>query len=153
MGEATPKVGTSASGAIMHYSVGAVISRDGKYLIVDRVKIPLGHAGIAGHVDKGEQPADAIRRETEEECGLSVIGTPRLLFSEEINNPCSKGVGVHFWFLYEVEVAEGNVRLEQGKAKSIGWFTPEEIRSLQLEPIWEYWFRKLGVIVEASDSR
>ena len=56
-----PKQGKSKDGKLMHYSVGALIKKDGKYLLIDRVKPPLGFAGIAGHIDEGEDEIKALK--------------------------------------------------------------------------------------------
>jgi ADP-ribose pyrophosphatase YjhB (NUDIX family) len=69
---AVPKLGKSKNGKQMHYSVGAVIKRDGKYLLIDRKKPPLGFAGVAGHIDEGEDEIQALFREVEEESGLKI---------------------------------------------------------------------------------
>ena len=50
----TPKQGRAKNGQPMHYSVGALIKKEDKYLLIDRVKPPLGFAGLAGHIDEGE---------------------------------------------------------------------------------------------------
>jgi len=139
------KTGKSSKGKEMHYSVGVVIKKNEKYLLVDRRKKPLGFAGVAGHVDEGENETHALIREIKEESGLKVKSY-RLIFEEEVEgNVCRRGVEVHYWWLYKVD-AEGKLRLKPDEAKSIGWYSAEEIKKLKLEPVWEYWFKKLGVI-------
>ena len=39
----------------IHFSVGALIEKDNKYLLIDRATPPLGFAGIAGHIEEGEK--------------------------------------------------------------------------------------------------
>jgi 8-oxo-dGTP pyrophosphatase MutT (NUDIX family) len=129
----------------MHYSVGALIKKDGKYLLIDRVQPPFGFAGIAGHIDEGENPEQALKREVEEESGLK-IEKYKLLFEEELDwNWCSKGVGIHYWYLYECDVS-GKIKENYTETKSIGWYSAEEIKKLKLEPVWEYWFKKIKII-------
>lgn len=140
-----PEEGRSSEGRAMHYSVGAVIQKDGKYLLLDRTHVPFGYAGPAGHVDVGEKPLDALHREVKEETGLLVIDS-ELLFDEEVpENRCGRGVDVHFWYLYTCKV-EGDIKMDQREAQHMDWFTAEEMRSLALEPVWKYWFEKLGII-------
>lgn len=140
-----PKQSTSGAGAPMHYSVGAVIERDGKYLLIDRAVPPFGFAGPAGHIDEGESPEQALTREIEEEVGLTITNYS-LLFEEELDwNTCSKGVGTHYWYLYQCEVS-GELERNMRETKSAGWYTKEEIKSLTLEPVWKYWFEKLNTI-------
>jgi len=142
---AIPKQGKGRDGKLMHYSVGALIKKDGKYLLIDRVQPPFGFAGIAGHIDEGENPEQALKREVEEESGLK-IEKYKLLFEEELDwNWCSKGVGIHYWYLYECDVS-GKIKENYTETKSIGWYSAEEIKKLKLEPVWEYWFKKIKII-------
>ena len=140
-----PKVGLSKEKKKMHYSVGALIERDGKYLLIDRAKPPFGFAGLAGHVDKGETEIEALVREVREESGLEVEKYD-LLFEEEVDwNVCNKGITGHYWYLFKCKIS-GEIRIDRAEEKSISWYSTEEIKNLKLEPVWEYWFRKLGII-------
>lgn len=140
-----PKEGVSSRGSKMHYSVGALIEKDGKYLLIDRKKPPFGFAGLAGHVDEGETETEALFREVREESGLK-IKNYKLLFEEYVEwNVCSKGVRGHYWYLFTCTI-EGEAIIDDCEEKSIGWYTREEIKNLILEPVWEYWFRKLKII-------
>jgi ADP-ribose pyrophosphatase YjhB (NUDIX family) len=142
---AKPQESVSIGGAPMHYSVGALIQREGKYLLIDRTTPPFGFAGVAGHVDQDESPTQALPREIQEEVGLT-LEESKLLFEEELDwNQCSKGVGVHYWYLFSCEVI-GEVKRSDTETKSAQWYTKEEIAALQLEPVWEYWFKKLHII-------
>ena len=139
------KQGKSEDGKMMHYTVGAIIKKDDKYLLIDRVKPPLGFAGIAGHIDEGENEIQALKREIEEESGLEVDNY-NLLFEEKIDwNECSRGIGVHYWYLFECNVS-GEIKQNHIETKSIGWYSVDEIKKLKLEPAWEYWIKKLKII-------
>ena len=140
-----PELGRSKQSKEMHYSVGALIKESGKYLLIDRVKPPYGFAGIAGHVNEGEGPEQALLREVEEESGLK-IESYNLLFEEELDwNLCSKGVGTHCWYLFDCKVS-GRIRRNPAESKSVGWYSVDEIKQLNLEPVWEYWFKRLAII-------
>lgn len=140
-----PKQSKSSKGIAMHYSVGAIIERSGKYLLIDRVKPPYGFAGPAGHIDEGENELEALTREVKEETNLDITNH-KLLLEEEVDwNTCSKGITVHYWYLYKCEVS-GEVKRSIKEAKSIGWFSVEELKELELEPVWRYWFEKLNII-------
>ena len=130
----------------MHYSVGALIEKDNKFLLVDRANPPFGFAAIAGHIDEGETSEEALFREVREESDLKVKSCS-LLFEEELDwNWCKAGVQSHYWYVYKCEV-EGEAR-NNPETKSIGWYTLDEIGKLKLEPAWKYWFGKLGVLKE-----
>lgn len=140
-----PKIGKSKSGELMHYSVGALIERDGKYLLIDRVNPPFGFAGLAGHIDEGEESILALKREVKEESGLAAVSC-RFLFEEEIpENVCAKGIGVHYWYVFACDT-RGELKAEADEVKSIGWYTSDEMRELSLEPVWKYWFGKLKLL-------
>lgn len=139
------KTGKARNGQPMHYSVGALIQKDDKYLLIDRTNFPFGFAGLAGHINEGETKEQALFREVEEESGLK-IKNYRLFFEEELPwNKCVYAIDSHYWYLFECEV-EGELNLDKKEAKSIGWYSPEEIKDLKLEPVWEYWFKKLKII-------
>ena len=146
-----PILGKAGNGEPMHFSVGAVIQNDeDKYLLIERRNPPFGFAGIAGHIDEGESRIDALLREIFEESGLRV-SIYELIFEEEIrNNTCKRGVNIHIWHLYEC-CCSGRLRIEKVGAKSIDWYSKEEIQQManngKLEPVWKYWFKKLGVIL------
>lgn len=132
-------------GRKLHFAVGAIIKQDGKYLLIDRANPPYGFAGLAGHVDEEEGPEEAVRREVKEEGGITVSSL-QLLFDEfRPDDTCVYGVTGHFWKLSSCEV-EGIVTGDSSEAKSIGWFSADEIRKLSLEPTWKYWFMKLGIL-------
>lgn len=140
-----PKKTMSDKKAIVHYTVGAVIQKDGKYLLIDRAVPPYGFAGIAGHVDDGETANQALVREVKEESGLTVV-THHLLFEERLDwNWCSRGVTGHHWYVYACDV-RGTIQKNVRETKSIGWYVPEEMKHLTFEPAWRYWFEKMGVV-------
>lgn len=144
MAKPRPKMG-SKDGKEFHYSVGVLIERDGKYLLIDRKNPPYGFASVAGHVDEGETPQEALVREVKEESGFDVIAS-KLLIEEFIPiNRCVYNVDAHQWYVYEVEV-DGEIIHNTTEARSIGWYTKKEISELVLEPVWERWFRELGIL-------
>lgn len=128
-------------------SAGGILQRDGKIYLIDRKFEPLGWAGIAGHVETSENPAQCISRECSEETGL-IVETGNLLIEEAVPwNNCWKSTGGHYWHVFALH---DTTRLQPTpnpeEAKGGGWFSPEEIQHLQLEPVWRYFFEKLGII-------
>lgn len=131
----------------MHTSVGVIIKNDaGAILMLDRAAYPYGWACPAGHVDKGEEPEQAARRETQEETGIVVKGL-QLVAEEFVEwNECVKGERGHYWYVYMADAWEGLEKREKREAKDMKWVAPREIIKSELEPVWEYWLRKLNII-------
>lgn len=129
----------------MHYTSSAVIKRDGKFLMIDRKIFPMGFACIAGHIEDSETPEEALIREVREESGLEIIESKKIFEEEVDGNVCSRGISVHYWHVYEC-VCGGEPVLFSLEEKSIGWYTPEEIKTMDLEPIWDYWLKKMKII-------
>lgn len=145
-----PKLGTNSKGEPTHYSVGALITKeeDGqtKYFLIKRTVPPPGFAGIAGHVDEGETPEQALVREVREESGLTVTDH-KLLYEEELtDNWCVMEFTNHHWWLYRCEV-EGQPQTTK-EASHVGWHTVEQIKQLDIEGVWQHWFRRLGILPE-----
>lgn len=135
----------------VHISAGALIFNElGELLMIDRLKPPFGWACPAGHVDEGELPIDAIKREVKEETGLDIVDIFDLNFSvsDSIEAPqetCSRGIDFHFWSVFDI-VAEGMLIFKADEVKAIRWVPLDEVKNLKLEPVWKYWLEKAGVI-------
>ncbi len=132
-----------------HFSVGAVIRKNKNILIMNRNLYPPGYAGIAGHINKNETPEQALYREVKEETNYDITNK-KLLFHEIIHgNECRTGFIIHEWFLYECKV-KGKLKMLRREEKSISYMNVKQINKLykrkKLEPVWEYWFKKLKVI-------
>ncbi len=146
----TPKIRYSdVDKSPIHFSVGAIIkNKEGKYLLIDRLKPPFGFACPAGHVDEGEDWETAIIREVTEETGLVTVSVKQIGFDYDSDIPqekCSRGIGYHLWNFYEVETT-GNLIFKYDEVKSIDWYTPEQIKELHLESVWDFVFKRLEII-------
>jgi ADP-ribose pyrophosphatase YjhB (NUDIX family) len=139
------KEARTSSGSLMHFSVGAIIERDGKYLLIERAQPPFGFACVAGHLNEDEDPYMAVVREVHEEVGL-VVRSPQLILTEVIDwNWCRRGVTTHHWHLFNCP-AVGRVDPSAAEVRSADWYTKEQIAALDLEDAWNYWFGKLGIL-------
>ncbi len=114
-------------------------------MLIDRTNPPFGFAGVGGHIDEGENPEEAIKREVEEESGLKVNSFKQIGEEEILWNFCKSGTPAHYWKLYKCDT-EGEIKGQAEEMKSISWYTKEEMEKLSLEPVWRYWFEKIGII-------
>ena len=128
-----------------HFSVGAVLKNKGKYLLIERKIYPPGFACPSGHIDEGESPEEALKKEVKEETGLKIKDMKLIIHEVVPWNECSRGVKIHEWYIYECRF-DGELKLSKRETKGGGWYTPEEINGMELEEVWKYWFGKLGVL-------
>lgn len=148
-----------------HTSVGIVVWRDGKLLLIERAREPFGFALPAGHAD-GDTYEVAAAKELKEEVGLSAE-TLTLLAEGRKNNPCRRVDGAwHYWKIYEASVT-GELARSLDETKQARWLSPAEIQELAvvtekylrkemsdtdwaknpgLEPIMYEWFTQLKIL-------
>src|SRR3546814_880586 len=85
-----------------HTSVGMLVWRADKLLLVERRKPPFGYAPPAGHVDDHGSFEEAAHAELEEEVGLH-IKSLELLAEGRKDNECRRENGTwHYWKVYKV---------------------------------------------------
>jgi ADP-ribose pyrophosphatase YjhB (NUDIX family) len=149
-----------------HTSVGILIWRDGRLLIIERRKPPPGFAPPAGHVDDHGSYEDAATAEVQEEVGLEVVSLS-LLGEGRRDNPCRRVDGTwHYWKIFEAQVT-GTPKRSYEETKGLMWADGETLQKLAnrtlawqakklsdqqwiaspgLEPVWFHWLSELRVI-------
>lgn len=154
-----------------HTSVGILVFRDGKLLIIDRKRPPFGLAAPAGHVDthgnqddsKEEQFEQAARNELEEETGLTAISL-KLIDEGRMENPCRRpGGDWHYWRIYQAK-ATGELQPSLEETRGHVWCSREQMAGLlnnepimmehgeiSLEPVWRDWFARINVLERFLD--
>jgi mutator protein MutT len=108
--------------------VAAVVRRDRRYLVCRRPP-DKRHGGLwefpGGKILPGESHADAVRREMDEELGLTATSSGKVLFSaSDEDSP--------FMIVFVEAVAEGTPVLHEHS--ELGWFTAAELERLPLAP-------------------
>lgn len=115
--------------------------------MIDRNIFPFGWACPSGHIEKDETPEEGLMRETKEETGLEITKFKKI-FDEYLPwNECSKGARGHHWHVYEIEGHTGRVDIDNREAKDWNWVPIKELKDMELEEAWEYWFKKLGYLI------
>lgn len=149
-----------------HTSVGMIVSKESKILLIERANFPKGFACPAGHVDGDESYELSATRELKEEVGLDAESL-ELLIDKRKDNPCKReGGSWHHWKVYKTE-ALGEIQRSLDETKKAGWYGLDEIKKLGarteeyvagkiseedwdknpgLEPIWFDWFKELKII-------
>jgi 8-oxo-dGTP pyrophosphatase MutT (NUDIX family) len=131
-------------------SAGIIIrNENGEYCLLDRRRGVQAWAAPAGHIDEGEDPRACVARECEEETGIRIEQSAlQEVLHCDAHSPCGRGAEYHNWFVYDGGVvADDRIELrELEKHRGIGWFSPEEMRHLDMEPCWRAFFERLDIL-------
>ncbi len=149
-----------------HKSVGVLVWKDGKLLLIERRKPPYGFAPPAGHVDDHGSFENAAKDELKEEVGLDAVKL-ELLAEGRKNNRCRReGGDWHYWRIFNAK-AQGEVKASEEETKKFGWYSEEQLKDLAgkteiflkgevsdsewesspgLEPVWKDWLSELKII-------
>ncbi|WP_367575725.1 NUDIX hydrolase [Pelagibius marinus] len=149
-----------------HTSVGILVWRNDKLLLIERKRPPYGMAPPAGHVDGHGSYMDAAIAELREEVGLS-LRRLSLIVEGRKDNPCRRVSGNwHYWKVYRGE-AIGRVSPSSIETKSYRWVSVPQLRELAhrtqqylsgqvsetswrqnpgLEPVWLDWLTEIEVL-------
>lgn len=140
-----PQVVKNSKGERSHLGVVAIIkNKDGKYLLLKRRIYPWGYAFVSGHVDKGENIEEALRREIKEEIDAN-IKSYKFLFKIEQNQRCIMLFYKQVNYVYECEIDDSNIK-KNFESVSAGWYSPKEIKRLKLAASPQEIAKKLGII-------
>lgn len=130
-------------GEIVHFSVGAVIERNSRFLLLRRSLYPIGEYSIpAGHIEEGESSQSVAIRETYEETGLAVISASLIADGVILNEPCRRSVDYHVWSFYACNCI-GDPRMSY-ESDILGWYTFNELKSIPLTIPTKYIVQSFG---------
>lgn len=147
-------------------SVGMLVWRNDKLLLIERKKPPFGFAPPAGHVEGNDLFEDTAKRELKEEVGLKTKNIEFLIEGRKDNNHCRRSGTWHYWKIYKIET-EGEVKRSEDETKQADFYTKSDIISLAaktekyirgdvkedewqkspgLEVVWYEWLKELKII-------
>lgn len=131
--------------------VGAVVHKDGRFLLVRRANEPgKGLWSIPGGlVEVGESLKDAVKREVEEETGVRIEVGKLIDVLENIVLDDEGRVKFHY-ILIDFEARPASESLEVKPSPEVldaRWFTVEEIRNLPITKTTRTLLRKMGLDV------
>ena len=112
-----------------HESVGVIVQNNEKILCLKRQIFPFAYALPSGHLDIGELPAQAARRELAEETNLLYDGIFAHLADFDIpGDSCRRGSDHHRWHLFHLQIKESVTVQLSDEAASATWFSLPELR-------------------------
>ena len=100
-------------------SVGVIVRKEDKILLIERKKFPHGFACPAGHVDDHGSFEDAARDELREEVGLTIVGLKLLTETRKENKCRREGGDWHYWKVYEAQTS-GDLERSESETKAGG---------------------------------
>ncbi|MCB1180269.1 MAG: NUDIX domain-containing protein [Leptospiraceae bacterium] len=115
--------------------VSVFIKRENKILLGKRI----GSHGAetwacpGGHIEFGETPIDTLKREVEEETGLSISNIQKLNFTNDIFTKENKHY-ITLFYTAESKTGEPQI-LEPHKCKEWKWFLPNDLPDPLFLPI------------------
>ncbi|MDP4012968.1 MAG: NUDIX hydrolase [Candidatus Nanoarchaeia archaeon] len=136
---------TRYKGKIKHFSVGALIKKDNKFLLIDRKKVPYGWAPPAGHIDEGETSIQALKREVKEEANLKVKSFKLIKKFNNLKFGCRRIGSYHEIYVYSCKWS-GNLKIEKSEAKRYKWYKKEELSKIKLEAVWKKILKELKIL-------
>lgn len=107
-------------------------NKDGQYLLLRRSveKYPEVKGRwdiVGGRIEPGKTLIDNLKREMKEETNLHLIGTPKLIGSQDI----MRKAGYHVVRLTYIGKAEGDITLDTSENDMYKWYDREELISLE----------------------
>ncbi len=118
-----------ADGTYWHESAGVIVVAEGKVLVGRRRIYPFGISlSAAGHVDVGERPEVAAKRELMEEAGIFVETLEPLISDYPFDgDSCRRGSDHHLWHLYRARLPVRPDVVPCDETSEMTWMSPEQI--------------------------
>jgi 8-oxo-dGTP diphosphatase len=110
-----------------------LVEKEGRFLLAVRTKKPFPGCWSfpGGHVEKGETPYEAAKRELKEETGLDAdIEKKEVHYSEQEADIAHR----HLCHIFRVKSFKGN-EMTGDDVDEMKWFSLEEIKKLDLTPL------------------
>jgi len=134
---------TTENGLIKHVTVAAMIKQGDKILLVNRRNFPFGLCFPCGHMEHGETPSKAIKREVMEELGYN-IRSKKLIFHETVLDQCKSGGDLHEWYLYDCKIS-GQMVLSS-ETNETNWINIKDLADSDIVPPARIVLSKLRLI-------
>ncbi|MFO1122704.1 MAG: NUDIX domain-containing protein [Hyphomicrobiales bacterium] len=111
----------------------ACVWRDGRVLLIERAKPPLGIWSLpGGHVEPGETAAEAARRELAEETGIVAQLETFVGFYEVIRRDAAGSVSLHYAIACYAGLAQSGEARAGSDAAACRWVLPGDVGPLLL---------------------
>ena len=132
--------------------VGAIIEKDGKFLLVKEAHAATMDKGKwnqpAGWIEVGESPIEAIKHEVKEETGFDFTPTHVLGILSLVRKDIAsrRGIPHAIKIIFLGEIKESSQEHNKDEISEIRWLTPEKIEKMDLKTL-----RDLDIKKEIKD--
>ena len=121
-----------------HVSVGVLLIRNGHVFMIKKVASPYEgqHSIIAGHVEEGETPLQAMRREFQEEIGVEMnVEQCKFIrhYDDIVGDVCRYGAHHHEWYVFVSDqvLRDDEIKLSQAEIGDFSWVKLEELMRVE----------------------
>lgn len=123
--------------------VGAVVEKDGKYLLVQEAKEKCrGKWNLpAGHLDPNETIMAAAKREVKEETGYDVTLTGVCQIGSRVSAD-----EIFVSIIFKAEILDGEIAFDTKEILDVKWFSYDEVLAMRSE------LRNEGMVLGAIDN-
>lgn len=129
-----------------HESVGVLVKNpEIRFLFLERTIYPYGFTIPSGHLEKGENPLVAAKRELSEETGLVAEDLVDFKRIEIPADSCRRGADSHKWNLFRYLLREvSEITSDTTEGKNPVWLTFNEALTRKLTPPVRYILENYG---------
>lgn len=128
-------IAVNKNGLQYHITVALLLFRDDKMLIIEKSDPAYGnkYSVIAGHLEHGEDPKNAIKREAFEEIFLDVNEKDFILLNkfEGLQDTCRYGVHIHDWHIFTIdkEIDIETLIFDKSEISSLKWIEMADLEA------------------------
>lgn len=130
-------VGKSNGGVSYHITVAAIFIKDNSLLMIRKSDKAYGNklSIVAGHLENGESPVDAIIREVKEEVGITLDSYGFIKKEVEVPDECRHGLDLHDWYVfYSNQIRDiSKINFDDTEIEYLEWVPLDKLNSIKHE--------------------
>jgi len=106
-----------------HISVGMVVIREDQILLIKKADnfYQGKYSIVAGHVEVGEGPCEALSRESKEELGILPASSSLACAPFLLDDECRHGSSDHIWFVFACTLGQECITADRSEISKLEW--------------------------------
>lgn len=130
-------VGQNNIGNLYHITVATIFVKDNSLLMIRKSDKAYGNklSIVAGHLENGESPVEAIIREVREEIGIKLDSYCFIKKEVEVHDKCRHGLDLHDWYIfYSNQIKDiSNIDFDGTEIEYLEWVPLDKLSSMKHE--------------------